>query len=898
MRSLQWLFCLLMLGMLLYFVLGELFLPKENRINVGECKEFEAEWRQKMPDGSYVPVEVPGICETDKLESVCVETVLPENLEDKTWMCLQSFRQDMEIYINQELRQKYTTENTRLFGRNSAGAYIFQELNQEDAGKEIRIVTVSDSAYNGRMDTIYLGDKTGILLELLSKHGVELGFAVFTGILCVITIVFSVILRHYYSRIIQLDYLGWGILLSTVCMMMASRLRQFLLPNVSVASGMAFFSIMLMPMPFLIYFNSVQKHRYQKCYLAAGIAVALNLMVCTALQLINWKDFSETSMYTMAIIVFAILIVWITMGMDTYRGNIREYRLSAIGFLGVSFGGILEMMLAYRQEFALNGIILCGGSLFLLILALVETGQHVFQLEGEKQKAIFANEFKGKFLLNISQEMQGAIDTVMKANERILKEHQEAAVGEYARNIQSAGKMLLGLTSDIMDFSSMDVGNLELILDEYKVEDFVEDTVHLLKGKAQEKNLEIRLNIEEDLPAILKGDELRIRKILISLFSNSVKYTNEGSITFSVQGRRSDGGDFVLHLSVADTGVGIERERLENIFDITPEWREEHQSEGERTGLDLHMVKQLVEKMQGQIKVWSLEGGGSLFSVEIPQEVVERSFVSEKPEVPEAETAVLDEKKDLEQEHSEEISEKEDKQQISERENQASDFSEERHIDRNIGLSYCGEDEETYEEALAAYCQQGQKYLQEIPGFLERGDWKNYGIAAHAIKSTSMTIGAVSLSEKAKQQELAAKEGREEDAIQGQENFFQEYQSVLREAAETLEISGKENSKAVLDESLSMGQKESLDMVQEGSTEKKKQSEERQMTEDYLKECRILLEHVRNYEMSEALEQAEKLLEMEPVEMPRQVQAFVNEFEYEQAEKYLLEWIEEQECIR
>ena len=70
------------------------------------------------------------------------------------------------------------------------------------------------------------------------------------------------------------------------------------------------------------------------------------------------------------------------------------------------------------------------------------------------------------------------------------------------------------------------------------------------------------------------------------------------------------------------------------------------------------------------------------------------------------------------------------------------------------------------------------------------------------------------------------------------------------------------------------------------------------MTEDYLKECRILLEHVRNYEMSEALERAAELLEIEPVEVLKQVMESVNEFEYEKAEKYLLEWIEEQECIR
>lgn len=312
----------------------------------------------------------------------------------------------------------------------------------------------------------------------------------------------------------------------------------------------------------------------------------------------------------------------------------------------------------------------------------------------------------------------------------------------------------------------------------------------------------------------------------------------------------------------------MEKEKLTDIFDITSKWREEHPQEGERTGLDLHMVKQLVEKMQGRIKVWSLEGKGSLFTVEIPQEIVERSF---------AET-----------ENRQETPEKKE------------------WIEQKVGMAYCGEDEKMYREVLQAYCQQGKKYCQEIPDLLDREDWKNYGIAVHAIKSTSMTIGAVFLSEKAKQQEVAAKENRREDVMKGQEEFFQTYQCVLREAEKMLKT-WEEESRDAQRNSLKSAEKENSELIQEGehseiSQEKEPVSKEpaggRKFSEDYLGECRILLDYVRNYEMSEALEQAEKLLEMEPVEMPRQVQAFVNDFEYEQAEKYLLEWIEEQECIR
>lgn len=878
--AIQWMFGLLLVGMLLYFVLGEFFLPRENEINLGGHQVFEAEWSQKMPDGTSVPVEIPGVCSTDQSASVRIETQLPKNLEEKTWMCFHSSRQDMNIYIEGQLRLEYTTEHTRMFGKNSASAYIFLELQQEDAGKTIQVETISDSAYSGRIDTIYIGERMGILLQLLKIHGGELLFALLVGILGIIIVFFGIAMHYYYNKMARLEYLGWGMFLNSVCLVMASRLRQFLFPNISVASGMAFFAVMLMPLPFLIYLNSIQRHRHQRCYLLTGILVVVNLAVCTTLQVLNLRDFSETSVYSMGVIIFSILISWVTICIDIREKSAGAYRLSAIGFAGASLAGILEMVFAYQQTYTLNGTILCGGMIFFLVLAIIETGQYVFQVEREKQQDIFANKFKGRFLVNMSQEMKISIDKVIEMNEKILQKEQEDDTREYAQKVQRAGNTLLDLVTDMIDFSSMDAGNLELDSREYALVSLVEEAHRVLERKAREKQLQVRLNVDENLPAVLKGDEVRLRKILTSLFANSVKYTQEGSVTFSVQGIWADSGRFYLSLSVADTGAGIEKEYLEDIFDIIPEKTEEEEFVVRGTGLNLHMIRQLTEQMQGKIKVWSVYGKGSLFTIEIPQEVVCGDSIlkqSGQEEAEEGAESVLEKFEGNMESLQEELGENAESSQ-KELERSTESSQKEIGIVKSIGLSYCGEDEEMYREVLQAYYEQGQKYCQEIPKLLEKKNWKDYGTIAHAVKSTSMTIGAAVLSEQAKQQELAAKEGREADLLQEAGAFFQNYQKVLEEAQLLLGHSGK-----------------SGDSVLSAEEEQTEERQKNMSQEEYLQGCRVLLEYIRGYEMSEALEQIEILAAAGHREVLERIRQAVDDFAYDTAEKDLLEWIKEQE---
>jgi len=276
----------------------------------------------------------------------------------------------------------------------------------------------------------------------------------------------------------------------------------------------------------------------------------------------------------------------------------------------------------YDKSSLYNGIALCIGLVFLLLMAGIKTGRDIMSVEKEKQMAVMANESKDKFLANMSHEIRTPINTVIGMNEMILRENKDNTIQEYAENIQSASRMLLSLINDVLDFSKIEAGKLEVTENPYHLSSLLNDVIMGIKVRAQNKKLSLHLNIDENMPAVLKGDEIRIRQIMNNLLSNAVKYTSEGSITFSAKGVQND-DRFMLEVSVQDTGNGIKKEDMARLFDSFQRLELNKNRYIEGTGLGLSITKQLVNQMQGSIDVQSEYGKGSCFTVCIPQEVVD-----------------------------------------------------------------------------------------------------------------------------------------------------------------------------------------------------------------------------------------------------------------------------------
>lgn len=479
-------------------------------------------------------------------------------------------------------------------------------------------------------------DKMGIWLDFLEEYGVQVLMALLLMAAGLISVVFDIILRVFYHQKIVFGYLGWGIFLAAIWMLSESKLRQLLFTDLSLVEALAFSAVMILPIPFFIYLNSIQKGRYQKFYILVTVIFMIDFSVYAVLKMLHW-DFLDRENFMDGELALAALLVLGTMGADLVKKHIREYELAAIGIAGFLLSTGIELGVLTRESYGSKGVILGLGLLFLLIMAVLKTGQDILGVEEEKQQVIRASASKEKFLANMSHEIRTPINTVIGMNEMILRENQDEEIQEYARNIQRASKMLLSLVNDILDFSKIEAGKLEIVENSYQLSSLLNDEIHVLEAKAERKNLEVRLNIDKDLPSVLKGDEIRIKQILTNLLTNAVKYTKKGQITFSVQGEWSDSGDFALRMSVADTGEGIKEEDLGKLFDSFTRLEEKKNRAIEGTGLGLNITKHLVEGMGGEIQVQSVYGKGSLFTVRIPQEVLSFQTVGDLQEAYEKE---------------------------------------------------------------------------------------------------------------------------------------------------------------------------------------------------------------------------------------------------------------------
>ena len=913
-------FGFMLLFVVLLFFLGQVFLPSEDPTEIGEGVLYVGEWERVLSDGTRERVSIPGRCDAEWGEVVRLETTLSKD-QCETWFCMRASQQDMRVYVGDELLKEYSTKKTRLFGRNSVSAFVFFKIQEEDAGKVLAIELVSDSEYTGFLNEIYVGDKFDIIYALLEQCSIVILVSLYMFILSSIVVLAGAILRFVYKIKADITYLALGILQLSLNMIVESRIRQFFLPNASVASYVGFFLTMLIPYPFIVYVNRVQKGRYEKVYHGFSLCVAANFAISTVLQLCKVVDLADTVIVSFAIIIIMLIIIVTTICLDIKKRKISEYGVVIFGFIAMILVAVWETYITFIPESPYHGGVgLSFGLIIFLFMAVFKTAKDLLEMEKEKQKAIVAGEAKATFLANMSHEIRTPINTIVGMNEMILRENQDEAVREYATSVQDASALLLGLINDILDFSKIEAGKLDILETKYYLSKMLTDVIKGTQIKAESKGLKMKADVEESLPSVLKGDEIRIRQILNNLLSNAVKYTQQGSISLTVTGSFEE-ETFILCISVEDTGMGIKEEDIGRLFDSFQRLEEKKNRGIEGTGLGLNITRQLAILMGGSIEVQSEYGKGSCFTVKLPQQIIDKTAIGKLKEAyqrdlsikekatsrlyaPEAEVLVVDDnqmnlsvakallkrtgirltmaqsgteclelckksrydlilmdhmmpkpdgietlhrlRKDktsqncntdvivltanaitgmdqmyieegfsdylskpivaeeleeiiskhlpkekiksipvkddrLENQKKESVSANQKEEEASPAENQPVENQTEDafYINEKVGMKYCGNDKEMYQEMKNAYYEQGQRNLPKLLEAYASCDWESYRIIVHSLKSTSMVIGAEAFSEKARILEAAAKEGDEELLLAESEGFFEEYKTIL-----------------------------------------------------------------------------------------------------------------------
>lgn len=253
--------------------------------------------------------------------------------------------------------------------------------------------------------------------------------------------------------------------------------------------------------------------------------------------------------------------------------------------------------------------------------ALVEANK---QLEKEKAKANSANEAKTDFLANMSHEIRTPINAVLGMNEMILRESKDNSINYYSGKIKSAGQTLLSLINDILDISKVEAGKMELYESEYELKQLINDSFDMVNEAMQEKGLKFELEVSNDLPSTLFGDEVHIRQILVNILNNAVKYTKRGYIRMKVIGEMKD--DMInISFAIKDTGIGIKREEQKEIFEKFSRAELEKNINIAGTGLGLNLSINLAHLMNGDISVKSLYRVGTMFTFTVPQVIKNRN---------------------------------------------------------------------------------------------------------------------------------------------------------------------------------------------------------------------------------------------------------------------------------
>ncbi len=240
------------------------------------------------------------------------------------------------------------------------------------------------------------------------------------------------------------------------------------------------------------------------------------------------------------------------------------------------------------------------------------------------QDAKDANRAKTYFLSTMSHDIRTPMNSILSMNEMVLRECDNEDILVYSGHIRASGIMLLGLINDILDFSKIEAGKLDIIPVDYELSSVLNDLVTMLETKAGEKGLGLVLNIDSSMPDHLRGDEIRIRQAVTNILTNAVKYTKEGTVTFSVgyDTIENEPDHIMLNISVEDTGAGIKEEDIEKLFAAFERIDEANNRNIEGTGLGITITDSLLRLMGSSLKVRSEFGKGSVFSFSLKQTVI------------------------------------------------------------------------------------------------------------------------------------------------------------------------------------------------------------------------------------------------------------------------------------
>jgi signal transduction histidine kinase/CheY-like chemotaxis protein len=320
----------------------------------------------------------------------------------------------------------------------------------------------------------------------------------------------------------------------------------------------------------------------------------------------------------LGIFFVAIIVLFVTTSIDIINNRIFQYGLSTtkFGFLVFIMASVIILIRQYM--FLANALEKSNLNLE------AQVRERTRELEAQTLLAESASRAKTEFLANMSHEIRTPMNAILGMTEIILRKDTDKELNESARNIKQAGVNLLSIINDILDISKVEAGKMDAMPVDYSLRSLINDVLGIICFRLKGKLLLFTVDVDSMLPVSLRGDEIRIRQILVNLLANAVKYTQEGFINLKVSGEFKGKGTILLRFDITDTGVGIKAEDMDKLFIEFTQFDSHKNRSVEGTGLGLAISRRLARLMDGDIFVESAYGKGSVFTAYIPQSVREK----------------------------------------------------------------------------------------------------------------------------------------------------------------------------------------------------------------------------------------------------------------------------------
>jgi len=260
---------------------------------------------------------------------------------------------------------------------------------------------------------------------------------------------------------------------------------------------------------------------------------------------------------------------------------------------------------------------------------LEEEKQLIMEMNHQLEEANTANNTKSSFLARMSHEIRTPLTAVLGISEIQL---QDPTLPPYTEEsfakIHNSASTLLRIVNDILDLSKIEAGKMSLVNEKYEVASMISDALHLHLLYLGNKKIKFEVHVDENLPAFLIGDELRIKQILSNLLTNAFKYTEVGSVKLSLQCQKSNLENHItLAINVSDTGIGMSKEQVKALYEEYTRFHEQEKRLIGGTGLGMPIVNSIVKMMGGDITVNSKVGKGTNTVVNLPQQIASQEFL-------------------------------------------------------------------------------------------------------------------------------------------------------------------------------------------------------------------------------------------------------------------------------